>query len=127
MATVWKVEDEANRVVRSRRAFRDTLVSLATPDSDVDAAELIFGELVANTLRHARGPVEVRLDVDGHAQLVVRDRGPGFVPAPREAGDHDEHGRGLFIVRCLASDVRVVRIPGGGTEIRATLPVFTKS
>ena len=112
MAIVWKVEDEAERVLRQRRAFRECLTSIAEPASDVDAAELIYGELVANTVRYANGAVEVRLElVDSKPPvLVVRDHGPGLrVPSldARAASPYAESGRGLGIVELLARDVAV--------------------
>ncbi|HEY0393841.1 MAG TPA: ATP-binding protein [Candidatus Elarobacter sp.] len=127
MAIVWKVEDEADRVLRQRRAFRACLVSLSEPASDVDAAELIYGELVANTVRHAGGEVEARLEVHGGDPpvLVVRDHGPGLRVhpwAPRR-DPYAESGRGLGLVELLARDVEVDTARGGGTVIRATLPV----
>ena len=127
MATVWKVEDEAERVLRQRRAFRECVASLAKPPSDVDAAELIYGELVANTVRYAKGAVEVRLEVaDSHPPvLIVRDHGPGLRvrPWPPRRDVFAESGRGLGIVELLARDVAVDDADGGGTVVRATLPV----
>jgi anti-sigma regulatory factor (Ser/Thr protein kinase) len=127
MAVVWKVEDEADRVLRARRAFRDCLTELASPASDVDAAELIFGELVANTVRYARGAVEARLELnDSHAPvLVVRDHGPGLNVSPwtPRRDPFAESGRGLAIVELLAREVEVGSAGDGGTVVRATLPV----
>jgi len=127
VAIVWKVEDEAERVLRERRAFRDSLASLARPPSDVDAAELIYGELVANTVRYAQGAVEARLEVhDGDPPvLVVRDHGPGLRVKPwtPHRDPYAESGRGLGIVELLARHVAVGDAEGGGTVVRATLPV----
>ena len=127
MAIVWKVEDEADRVLGQRRAFRACLVSLAEPTSDVDAAELIYGELVANTVRHAGGAVEARLELhDGDPPvLVVRDHGPGLRVHPwtPRRDPYAESGRGLGLVELLACDIEVDTARGGGTVIRATLPV----
>ena len=127
MAIVWKVRDEAERVLRQRRAFRECLSSIAEPASDVDAAELIYGELVANTVRYANGAVEVQLElVDSKPPvLVVRDHGPGLRVhpwAPRR-DVYAESGRGLGIVELLAREVEVDQAAGGGTVIRAVLPV----
>jgi anti-sigma regulatory factor (Ser/Thr protein kinase) len=95
------------------------------PKCDVDAAELIFGELVANVVRHAHGAVEVRLELAGRAPvLVVRDHGPGLRWVPR-GGSQDplaECGRGLAIVRRLSRDLAVRPARGGGTVVRAVLP-----
>ncbi|MDB5071090.1 MAG: putative anti-sigma regulatory factor, serine/threonine protein kinase [Candidatus Eremiobacteraeota bacterium] len=127
MATVWKVEDQAERVLRQRRAFRDCVASFAEPSSDVDGAELIYGELVANTVRYAKGAVEVRLELVDHLApvLVVRDHGPGMRVRPwtPRRDVFAESGRGLGIVELLAREVAVGDADGGGTVVRATLPV----
>ena len=127
MAIVWKVQDEAERVLRQRRAFRDCLTAIAEPQSDVDAAELIYGELVANTVRYANGAVEVRLElVDKKPPvLVVRDHGPGLqcVPWTPRRDPYAESGRGLGIVELLAREIDVDSAEGGGTVVRAVLPV----
>jgi anti-sigma regulatory factor (Ser/Thr protein kinase) len=131
VAIVWRVEDEAERVLRARRAFRERLVALTAPSSDVDAAELIYGELVANTVRHANeGAVEAALEIhDGDPPvLVVRDRGPGLRACPwtPRRDPYAESGRGLALVELLARDVQVDDARGGGTVIRATLPVVPR-
>lgn len=130
MAIVWKVEGQAERVLRERRAFRDELASLATPASDVDGAELIYGELVANTVRYAQGAVEVQLELVDHLPpvLVVRDHGPGMRvrPWPPRRDPFAESGRGLGIVELIARDVAVGDAEGGGTVVRATLPVIPR-
>jgi len=127
MATVWRVEDRAERVLGCRRAFREHIASIASPgESDVDAAELIYGELVANTLRHAHGAVEARLDIDDRRPvLVVRDHGPGLRATPwsPHRDPYAESGRGLAIVELLACEIDVDQAEDGGTIVRATLPV----
>ena len=130
MEVVWTIEDQAEQVLRERRTFRSEVDALAQPPSDLDAAELIYGELVANTVRYARGNVEVRLELDDHHPpvLVVRDHGPGLRCrpwAPRR-DPYAESGRGLAIVEMLARDVDVDDADGGGTVVRATLPVTTR-
>ena len=130
MATVWELRDDATRVLRERRAFREHVCAIAEPSSDVDAAELIYGELVANTIRYANGAVEVRLEQrDAHRPvLVVRDHGPGMRRGARRARDpYAESGRGLAIVERLACDLTVERAKGGGTIVRATLPVIARA
>jgi anti-sigma regulatory factor (Ser/Thr protein kinase) len=127
MAIVWEAEGEAERVLHERRAFRNCLAALAEPLEGIDAAELIYGELVANTVRHAPGDVRVRLELVDHERpvLVVCDHGPGLrVPAASPRRDpYAESGRGLRIVELLASDIEFDSARGGGTVIRATLPV----
>ncbi len=130
MTVVWKVEDEAERVLRQRRAFRECLASIAEPASDVDAAELIYGELVANTVRYANGAVEVSLELADCKPpvLVVRDHGPGLRchPWTPRRDPYAESGRGLGIVELLAREVAVQDADGGGTVIRAVLPVTAR-
>lgn len=129
MAIVWEARGEARRVLGERRTFRARLASIAKPPSDIDAAELIYGELVANTIRHANGSVEVRVEtVDAHPPvLVVRDHGPGMRPGRRPAAPDGEllaeSGRGLAIVETLAERVEVAIPEDGGTIVRAVLPV----
>ena len=131
VAIVWKVEDEAGRVLRQRRAFRECLTSIAEPASGVDAAELIYGELVANTVRYANGAVEVQLELVDRLPpvLVVRDHGPGLHchPWTPRRDPLAESGRGLGIVELLARDVEVGDADGGGTVIRAVLPVTPRA
>ena len=128
MATVWQVEDRAEQVLGQRRAFRDCLSQVAeAADSDIDAAELIYGELVGNALRHAHGAVEARLERDDSQPLVlvVRDHGPGLRshPWPPHRDPYAESGRGLAIVELLAHEIAVGEADDGGTIVRATLPV----
>ncbi len=126
MAVVWELADDAERVLRERSAFRQTLRALAVPQVDEDAAELIFGELLANVVRYAQGSVEVRLEEDsGLGILTVRDHGPGLRAIPQYPSSDllAESGRGLAIVRMLANAVQIAIAPDGGTVVRAVLPI----
>ncbi|MFJ3856152.1 ATP-binding protein [Streptomyces sp. NPDC090085] len=71
-----------------------------------DAVAVVTGELVANAIEHGDALV-FRLSVARPSQDVVRvwvtDRSHGQ-PAPRQAADDDEGGRGLAIVAALADD-----------------------
>ena len=92
--------------------------------SDVDGAELIFGELLGNVARHAPGSIEVRLRWNGLvAILEVGDCGPGYeIEDVHLPGDFAESRRGLFLVAAFGSDLRV-RHHGGRTTTTVTLPV----
>ncbi|MFC7990892.1 sodium/proline symporter PutP [Streptomyces pilosus] len=63
--------------------------------------ELIVSELVTNAIRHASGPVGLRLVRDRSLVCEVSD-GSGTSPRPRHARTTDEGGRGLMIVAQLA-------------------------
>ena len=95
--------------------------------SDLDAAALIFGELVGNVVRHAPGPISIDILWESDmAVLRVTDRGPGFDwdGDARLPDRFAESGRGLFIAFSVAHNLRVRRVPGNGTEATAWLPIL---
>jgi PAS domain S-box-containing protein len=105
---------------------RDTLAeALASYGRDVDvpAAELVFGELMANAVRHAPGPVGVELSWDDPVKpvLLVTDGGPGCTLQTRLPPADAESGRGLYLVSQLAREFTVMKVPGGGACARAVL------
>lgn len=112
-----------------RLAVRRFLEQSADPQSsDLDAAELIVGELIANVVRHGAPPFGVCVDWNEEIPvLYVSDRGrlpkPLIYPAPdREA----ERGRGLLLVRALAQGEVVVAPRNderSGTRVAVPLPV----
>uniref|UniRef100_UPI001E4FBEC3 ATP-binding SpoIIE family protein phosphatase n=1 Tax=Catenulispora pinisilvae TaxID=2705253 RepID=UPI001E4FBEC3 len=63
--------------------------------------ELIVSELVTNAIRHATGPVELRLLRDRALICEVAD-GSSVSPRLRRAQTFDEGGRGLFLVAQLS-------------------------
>ncbi len=83
------------------------------------AGELAAGELLANAIRHAPGPVRVVVAADaaGNATLVVEDNGAGFTAGAVPADPLAERGRGLPLVESLADSVRIDAAPGGGTRV----------
>lgn len=110
----------------SRQELMKFIRRHAAEAEDVFTAELILGEILANTVEHAPGLVEVRIDWSAEKPVtVVRDTGPGLTrllgELPQDA--FDENGRGLFLIKALADDVSVKRAGGYGTELRAVLPV----
>jgi anti-sigma regulatory factor (Ser/Thr protein kinase) len=63
--------------------------------------ELILSELITNAIRHASGPIEVRLLMDRALICEVADTS-STSPHLRYAATTDEGGRGLFLVAQLA-------------------------
>jgi anti-sigma regulatory factor (Ser/Thr protein kinase) len=124
----WSAElTNVSQATGMRRAFRDYLLRYATPESDVPAAELIFGELLGNVVRHAWGRALFRLDWhDLRATLRVTDSGPGFNerPAPALADPTAERGRGLKLVRAFAVKMNVRKNREGGASVSVVLPVL---
>jgi len=94
--------------------------------SDLDAAEQIVGELLANAVRHGAPPFGVCIDWDDDPPtLCIVDRGAGMRPLYPAPEPHSEGRRGLLLVRALAGDLLVDSPAGGrsGTRVVVTLPV----
>ncbi len=124
----WHFEaSDAKRALAARADFRDYLTASCTVDSDVDAAELVFGELVCNVVHHATGQIDIltRTSENGSVRLCVRDCGPGFDLVPSLPKADSECGRGVYIVSRICRDVWLVA-GAPGTTVSAVLPVRAK-
>jgi anti-sigma regulatory factor (Ser/Thr protein kinase) len=122
------VREDAKEAFRARQGVRDFLSEQADPSSDLAAAELIVGELVANVILHAPGPIGIYVawEEDG-AMLVVSDRGRG-IPALRSVPTAScEAGRGLLLVHSLARSVSIDTVQGQGSRVIVKLPVQRRS
>lgn len=122
----WAFDAENAQAAHDARSeFVAELRAHAEPAGDIDAAELIFGELVGNVVRHAPGPIDVQVEwTHEHPVLHVTDRGKGFIRNPALPIDPlSECGRGLYIISLLGRSVYVERIPGYGNHIAVELPV----
>jgi anti-sigma regulatory factor (Ser/Thr protein kinase) len=130
-----------------RHQIRGYLSRHCVEGSDLNAAELVAQELVANAVEHAAGPTWVRLSwLAAQPEIDVWDLGTGFAlpsgsgraAVPVEALDNSwtaaapypvlpeptsPRGRGLFLVSHLATDFEVAARRGGGTHVAARLPV----
>jgi PAS domain S-box-containing protein len=121
----WTFDAENARAAHDARADFVAYLTHNGAIGDLAGAEIIFGELIGNVVRHAPGPIEVQLEWSGaQPALHVTDRGPGFDRAPALPDDVlKESGRGLFIVDALGGGLRVEHVPGYGTHIATPLPV----
>jgi anti-sigma regulatory factor (Ser/Thr protein kinase)/predicted ArsR family transcriptional regulator len=97
----------------------------AAPDSDLEAADLAVGELLANAVRHAPGPAWIHVDWSaGRPRLEVHDLGPGFELRPSLPDDpFASGGRGLFIVSHVTDDLAAAAKRAGGSKVSAVMPV----
>ena len=98
----------------ARRQLTETL-DQAHWRGDVDAVLLAVHEALVNAERHGGGMIRATACLDGDSLRVeVWDRGQGFrMPRSKAAPDTmAERGRGLFLMRQLATDVRVSRSSG---------------
>ena len=127
--TGWQFDaDNAKSAQHARGEFLAELQAEATPDSDLGASEIIFGELVGNVVRHAPGAIDVTLEWEGsRALLHVIDRGAGFeYTPPPEIDLLREEGRGLWLIHQFAVFTSIEYLPGYGTHVTVELPVRRK-
>ena len=121
----WKfASDDARTAQVARSSFVAYLRAHDVLETDIAAAEIVFGELVGNVVRHAPGPIDVELAWNVAAPLlVVRDRGAGFEPRSTAlpADDYSENGRGLYLIKTFANMPSVRRRADGGAEISVQL------
>ncbi|MGI5459105.1 SpoIIE family protein phosphatase [Streptomyces sp. CA-249302] len=99
-SVTWDVPTDPSEVGRVRAAAARTLAEWGLAD-EAFTTELILSELVTNAIRHANGPVRVRLIRDRALICEVSD-GSSTAPHLRRAAGTDEGGRGLFLVAQFA-------------------------
>lgn len=123
---IWTFSSaDARKAYRARETFVAALKIRAPKGTDYGACEAIFGELIGNVVRHAPGPIEVRLDwTQERALLSVRDSGDLFDFDPHLPHDPmAENGRGLFIISRLVDAFHVERFGGNGKVVKVALPL----
>jgi len=119
----WRFDpDDWRRAYDVRETLAETLRAYGT-NVDLPAAELVFGELVGNAVRHAPGFVEVELTWDDETTPVLHviDDGPGYVPRSDLPDQDAESGRGLYIVAQLTREFTVTQRTPRGAHARAVL------
>ncbi|MEA2438802.1 MAG: hypothetical protein QOH76_226 [Thermoleophilaceae bacterium] len=86
---------------------RHSLVELETelPPETMARLRLLVTELVANSVRHARGtPIDVTVTLhDDRVRTDVSDGGAGFEPPRPDPDPLKASGWGLFLVRKIAA------------------------
>lgn len=129
-ALAWRFHCDDPESARSARAsFVEYLGRRGVKDEALAGAELVFGELLANAVRHAPGPIDISLSWEDLVPvLTVSDRGPGIrEPAGAKLPDDvlAQGGRGLFLVRALAGDPSISQRSESGTEIAVPLLIVS--
>jgi PAS domain S-box-containing protein len=122
----WAFDAENARAAQDARGEFVQYLREHVDDCDsINAAELVFGELIGNVVRHAPGAIDIDLDWSREQPVLhVIDRGRAFEPGRVLPADPlSESGRGLYIVRRLTSDLRVEHVPGYGNHVMAELPL----
>jgi PAS domain S-box-containing protein len=116
-------DDAAVLVVRTHALDRQNMASWSLPENPVAAGqarelvraqlaawdleelsmttELLVSELIGNVIRHANGPIHLRL-LRGRTLICEVSDGSLTTPRIRHASDNDEGGRGLQLVAALS-------------------------
>jgi len=95
----WSLPEDPQAAGVARRHVRDQLTAWHLEELVVNT-EILASELVANVIRHARGPVGLRLLRCRTLICEVRD-GSQTTPRIRRASWTDEGGRGLQLIAAL--------------------------
>ncbi|MFF3654535.1 SpoIIE family protein phosphatase [Streptomyces olivochromogenes] len=108
---VWELDADPATVGDARTATTGQLAEWGLEDLSF-TTELIVSELVTNAIRHAAGPIHVRLIRDQSLICEVSDTGHTS-PHLRHAANDDEGGRGLFIVAQITEQWGTRYMPSG--------------
>jgi serine phosphatase RsbU (regulator of sigma subunit)/anti-sigma regulatory factor (Ser/Thr protein kinase) len=98
---------EQQRTADARHELRAMLYDWATP-AQVDSAELVLSELIANVLLHTDSDADISADVEGPRgnrtlRVTVSDADTGL-PHLRHPGEMSSSGRGLFLLQELSGE-----------------------
>ncbi|GHE39245.1 SpoIIE family protein phosphatase [Streptomyces capitiformicae] len=96
----WPLLDDPRAAGQARRHVREQLSAWGLDDL-APTTELLASELVGNVVRHAKGPVRLRLLRGSELTCEVFD-GSLTMPRIRRATDTDEGGRGLQLITALS-------------------------
>ncbi|MFC3571905.1 SpoIIE family protein phosphatase [Streptomyces yaanensis] len=96
----WPLPVDPQAAGQARRHIREQLGRWDLDDL-VMTTELLVSELVGNVVRHAGGPVTLRL-LRSRALICELTDGSPTMPRIRRAADTDEGGRGLQLIAALA-------------------------
>ncbi|POX46123.1 SpoIIE family protein phosphatase [Streptomyces sp. Ru72] len=96
----WQLSDDPRAAGQAREHVREQLSVWELEDLTM-TTELIVSELMGNVVRHAKGPVQLRLLRSAGLICEVSD-GSLTTPRMRRASETDEGGRGLQLVAALS-------------------------
>ncbi|MFI1654736.1 SpoIIE family protein phosphatase [Streptomyces sp. NPDC020472] len=109
----WELPSDPALVARARAMAAEQLERWGLDDLAF-TTELVVSELVTNAIRHASGPIGLRLIRDRSLICEVSDS-QHTSPHARYAGSDEEGGRGLFMVAQLTEHWGTRYMPTGKT------------
>ncbi len=95
----WELPADPTVVSTMRAAVTRQLTDWGLAEAAF-TTELVVSELITNAIRHATGPIQVRLLHD-HTLICEVSDSSGISPRLRRASTTDEGGRGLFLIAQL--------------------------
>jgi anti-sigma regulatory factor (Ser/Thr protein kinase) len=106
MTVEWTLPDDLSAARVARGHVADELALRGVADDIADDILLITSELAANAVRYGHPPFVLRVDyVDDRVRVTTTNHGSETDPVVTQASTHDGSGRGLAIIRSLASDL----------------------
>ncbi len=133
MTRRWELKKQDYQAACARRKEFRAFLGERYGARDFANHELVFGELVANAVRHGEDPIgaEVTLNDDGMVLINVENAGKChagecFCAGPSRVGRPEPTatgGRGLEIVRALADTFEIEHLPSHVSRVSATLKV----
>jgi len=99
LVATWELPDDPAVVASARQEAIARLADWGLDDVSF-TTELVVSELITNAIRHAEGPIQLRLILDRCLICEVSD-GSSTAPHLRRARAFDEGGRGLLLVSQL--------------------------
>ncbi|MGN5377036.1 SpoIIE family protein phosphatase [Streptomyces lasalocidi] len=96
----WILPEDPRAAGQARTHVRDQLAAWGLDELAI-TTELLASELVGNVIRHAKGPIRLRLLRSRSLTCEVYDGSPS-TPRIRHAAHTDEGGRGLQLVAALS-------------------------
>ncbi len=127
LARTWRFHSSHAQSAHTARVEVGRYLEALSHDAQgVADAELVIGEILANTVEHAPGLVEVGIDWSGERpKLTILDSGRGTGPLrkPMLPDLLSEDGRGLFLMHALADDVVFTTMPTIGTQVTCCLRI----
>jgi PAS domain-containing protein/anti-sigma regulatory factor (Ser/Thr protein kinase) len=110
----WLLPEGPVAAGAARRHVRDQLAVWELGEDLVMTTELLASELVGNVVRHAKGPIQLRLLRSANLTCEVSDTSP-TTPHIRHASASDEGGRGLQLVAAMSQRWGTRQTPEGKT------------
>ncbi|WP_244217620.1 SpoIIE family protein phosphatase [Streptomyces carpinensis] len=92
----WDLPSNPAVVANARRLAAEQIARWGLAEAAF-VTQLVVSELVTNAMRHARGPIRLRL-IKGETLICEVSDGSSVSPHLRRARAFDERGRGLFIL-----------------------------